>query len=112
MQRFGRVLRLRAGAEEEYERMHAAIWPEVLSAITCAGIRNYSIYRYGQWLFSYFELPGGFALEDIGRAWMQDAVCLRWERQMQTLQEPLPESSDGAWWVAMPEVFHAEGDER
>ena len=57
MQRFGRVLRLRGNAEAEYESLHAVVWAEVLEAITLAGICNYSIYRYHQWLFSYYELP-------------------------------------------------------
>ena len=39
----------------------------------------------------------------------QDKFCLQWEQQMQTLQEPLPESGVENWWVAMPEVFHWEG---
>ena len=40
---------------EEYERLHADVWPEVLSQIKKSNIRNYSIYRYGETLFSYFD---------------------------------------------------------
>jgi len=109
MQRYGRVLKLRSGMEAEYERLHAAVWPEVLMATSRAGIRNYSIYRYRQLLFSYFELPEGVTLEDVGRVCADSEECLRWEKLMQTLQEPLPESEDAAWWVAMPEVFHTDG---
>lgn len=106
MQRFGRVLRLREGAVDTYEREHAAVWPEVLAAIRRMGIVNYSIYRYGQWLFSYFELPDGLSIEEAGATIAGDPVCERWERYMQTLQEPLPESGELAWWVDMPEIFH------
>ena len=109
MQRFGRVLKLRTGAEAEYDRLHAAVWPEVLAAISRAGIRNYSIYRHHQWLFAHFELPEGTTLEQVGQVIARDESCQRWERQMQTLQEPLPESCGESWWVAMPEVFHWEG---
>lgn len=107
MQRFGRVLRLRPGAEAEYERQHAAVWPEVLQAIRESGIRNYSIYRYGPWMFSYFEMADGASLEEAGRVIAASEACGRWEKLMQTLQEPLPESTSGSWWVDMPEVFHA-----
>ena len=109
MRRYGRVLKVRAGAEAEYERLHAAVWPEVLTAISSAGIRNYSIYRYRHWLFSYFELPQGVTLESTGLVFAQSEACLRWENQMQTLQESLPESDGASWWVNMPEVFHSDG---
>ncbi len=106
VQRFGRVLRLREGAEAEYERLHAQIWPEVLKTIRRAGIRNYSIYRYGQWLFSYFELPEGVSLEDVGAVCTRSEACSRWEKEMHAFQEPLPESQGEVWWVPMKEVFN------
>ena len=77
--------------------------------ISRSGIRNYSIYRYRQWLFSYFELPEGMTLEQTGQSWVASEACLRWETLMQTLQEPLPESDGAGWWVPMPEVFHSDG---
>ncbi len=107
MQRFGRVLRLReGGAVAEYEKLHAVVWPEVLEAILQAGIRNYSIYRYDRWLFSYFELSDGITLEQAGAVFAHSAACKRWEERMQTLQEPLPESLGSNGWVPMKEVFH------
>lgn len=109
MQRFGRIVKLRTGGEAEYDRLHAAVWPDVLAVISSSGVRNYSIYRYRQWLFSYFELPEGMTLDDMGRMWMQNEACLRWENLVQTLQEPLPESGAAGWWVAMAEVFHCDG---
>jgi L-rhamnose mutarotase len=51
MARYARVLRLRAGAEDEYDRLHAAVWPEVLDAIRRMGIGTYSMFRYHRWLF-------------------------------------------------------------
>jgi len=108
MKRFGSVLRLREGAEEDYERYHAAVWPEVLAVIRQGGARNYSIYRYGRWLFSYFEAAVDFSPEDFSALYMASETCRRWEALMQTLQEPLPESGEGGWWVAMKEVFHAD----
>jgi L-rhamnose mutarotase len=105
MQRFGRVLRLKKGKEAAYERYHAAVWPEVLSALRKCGIRNYSIYRYGPWLFSYFELPDDISLKAAGKILAKSPVCAKWEKIMHTLQEPLPESGKDDWWVMMQEVF-------
>ena len=44
MQRMGMVLGLKPEKVEEYKRLHAAVWPEVLAMISACNIRNYSIY--------------------------------------------------------------------
>ena len=109
MQRIGHVLRIRQGKEEEYDRYHAAVWPEMLEALRDSGIRNYSIFRYHQWLFSYFELPDDLSLAEVMSAYADRDVCQRWEKIMRTLQEPLPESEPEAWWVPIPKVFYEPG---
>jgi L-rhamnose mutarotase len=113
MRRFGRVLRLRAGARDEYERYHREIWPEVAGVLAAIGIRNYTIFCYAdRWLFSYFELPDDADLAAIGAKAASSEACARWEKLMQTLQEPLPESASASggeavsWWVPMDELWH------
>ena len=44
MQRFGMVIKVRAEKLEEYKRLHAAVWPDVLKMIAECSSRNYSIY--------------------------------------------------------------------
>jgi len=105
MQRFGRVLRLQQGKELEYEKYHANVWPEVLAAIRDSGIRNYSIFRYQQWLFSCFELADDASLESIGKVFAACPACVEWEKLMHEIQEPLSESGKEDWWVPMKEVF-------
>lgn len=109
MQRFGRVLRLREGAESGYEKYHTEVWPKVLNSIRQTGIRNYSIFRYGRWLFAYFELPEDIKMEGVGKILANCEHCRRWEELMHTLQEPLPESQGESWWVPMQESFHFAG---
>ena len=60
MQRMGMVLGLKADKVEDYKRLHAAVWPEVLAKITDCNIRNYSIYlkEPENLLFGYFEYHG------------------------------------------------------
>ena len=55
MQRRARLVGLKPEAIEEYERIHTAVWPEVLAAIHACNIRNYSIFRFGNQLFAYYE---------------------------------------------------------
>lgn len=105
MQRYGRILKLKNGAEAEYERYHTNVWPEVLETIRKSGIRNYTIFRYKRWLFSYFELPAEIPLEDVARVTDASEACRKWEKIMHSLQEPLPESGPENWWVPMKEVF-------
>ena len=104
VRRFGRTALLRSGTEAEYDRLHAAVWPEVRAAIARVGIRNYSIFRHGQRLFSYFEVEAGCDLKNTTSALLADAACRNWEDAMQELQA---ESEDGGdWWKPMKEVFH------
>ena len=56
MERIGFVMRLLPGAEAEYRRRHAAVWPEMLAELQAAGARNYSIFLRGEDLFGYLEV--------------------------------------------------------
>lgn len=105
--RFGRTATLRPGAEAEYDRLHAAVWPEVLAAVERAGIRNYSIFRQGRRLFSYFEIPGSTDLAEVTRVLFDEPVCRRWEDVIQKLQKPPSDAVGAAWWTPMKEIFHS-----
>ena len=41
--------------EEEYERRHEAVWPEMLAALKEAGFSNYSLFRRGREVIAYAE---------------------------------------------------------
>jgi len=47
--------RLKPGAEAEYERAHAAVWPEILALLRDVGITEYLIFRDGLDLFHCVE---------------------------------------------------------
>jgi L-rhamnose mutarotase len=53
MRRFGQIIGLKPDQIEAYERLHAAVWPEVLATIAACNIHNYSIFRHGDLLFAY-----------------------------------------------------------
>ena len=44
MRRFAFKMYLKPGCEKEYEKRHAAIWPELVKMIKDQGVGNYSIY--------------------------------------------------------------------
>lgn len=48
--------RLKAGAEEEYDRVHAAIPADLDGALRAAGVRSWRIWRDGRELFHLVEV--------------------------------------------------------
>ena len=105
MQRYGSVIGLRAEKVEEYKRLHAAAWPEVLAMITACNMRNYSIYHKDGFLFSYFEYVGEDYAADMAKM-AADPVTQDWWKLCAPCQEPLATRAEGEWWAAMEEVFH------
>ncbi|RAZ91647.1 L-rhamnose mutarotase [Mesorhizobium hawassense] len=107
MQRMGMVLGLKPEKVEEYVRLHAAVWPDVLSMISTCNIKNYSIYlkRPENLLFSYFEYHGTDYAADMARM-AADPKTQEWWAVCMPCQEPLKTRKEGEWWATMDEVFH------
>lgn len=110
MKRYGSVIGLKADKVEEYKRLHAAVWPEVLKMISACNIRNYTIYlrklddgRYT--LFSYFEYTGADFAADMAKM-AADPVTRKWWGVCMPCQQPLADRREGEWWADMQEVFH------
>lgn len=107
MRRFGQVIGLRPECIEEYERLHAAVWPGVLATIHACNICNYSIFRHGTTLFAYFEYVGDDFAADMAKM-AADPTTQQWWAHTAPLQEPLPNRPPGDWWLTIPEVFHVD----
>jgi L-rhamnose mutarotase len=112
MKRYGSVVGVRPEKVEEYARLHAAVWPEVLRTIYDCNIRNYSIFLRRlpdgkQYLFSYFEYVGDDFDADMARM-AADPNTQRWWEACKPCHEPLADRASGEWWAAMDEVFHVE----
>ena len=107
MQRFGSVIGLKPENREEYERIHTDVWPTVLKQIAASNIRNYSIYRYGDLLFSYFEYVGNDYAADMAKM-AADPETQRWWAICEPMQSPVAERADGEWWATLPELFHVD----
>jgi L-rhamnose mutarotase len=107
MQRIAQVVGIKPDAIPEYERIHAAVWPEVLATIRACHIHNYSIFRHGTTLFAYFEYHGEDFAADM-RTMAADPKTQEWWRITDPMQEQLPGALPGEWWTRIPEVFHAD----
>lgn len=112
MKRYGMVIGLRPEKVEEYKRLHASVWPDVLRMIEQCNIRSYSIYLRtlddGQpYLFSYFEYHGSDFAADMARM-AADETTQRWWAVCKPCQKPLENRATDEWWAGMEEVFHAD----
>jgi L-rhamnose mutarotase len=112
MKRYGMVIGLRSEKIEEYRRLHAAVWPDVLKMIAACNIRNYSIYLRrlddGQhYLFSYFEYVGTDFAADMAKM-AADPTTQRWWSLCKPCQRPLTGCSKDEWWAGMEELFHQD----
>ncbi|MEX1296928.1 MAG: L-rhamnose mutarotase [Candidatus Limnocylindrales bacterium] len=67
---------LRPGTEEEYDRRHAEVWPEMVVAMHACGISNSTGFRRGTEVFYYAECDpdpvtcyGRLEPMDVNRRW-------------------------------------------
>ncbi len=112
MKRYGSVIEVRGDEVDEYKRLHAAVWDDVLEMIGRCNIRNYSIYLRqlddGKfYLFSYFEYVGDDFEGDMSKM-AADETTQKWWDVCKPCQKPLDTRADGEWWSDMEEVFHCD----
>jgi L-rhamnose mutarotase len=105
--RLASVIGLPAENAEEYERLHAEVWPKVLERLRASHMTNYSIFRMGELLFSYLEYTGD-DLDADNAAIAANEATQEWWAVCEPLQRPLPDRAPGEWWMAIPEVFHLD----
>ena len=112
VQRYGSVIGVKEEKLAEYKKLHAAVWPEILSMIEQCNIRNYSIYLHqlddgNYYLFSYFEYIGDDFKADMAKM-AADPMTQKWWDVCEPCQIPLKNRKEGEWWATMEEVFHSD----
>ncbi|WP_421914855.1 L-rhamnose mutarotase [Mesorhizobium sp.] len=109
MTRMGLCIGLKPEVIARYKEVHAAVWPEVLAAITAANIGNYSIFlrEPENLLFAYWEYTGEDFDADM-ELMKQNPSMREWWTICDPLQQPLETRAPGEWWARMePVFFHA-----
>jgi L-rhamnose mutarotase len=104
MHRIAFLMRIQPGTEEEYQRRHAQVWPQMLAELKAAGCHNYSIFLDGLRLFAYLEV------EDIDqyRAYLAASeVAAEWETHMSDILIREVDPATG-FPALLPEVFHLD----
>ena len=98
------LMTLKSGNEDEYEKRHNPIWPELQQVLKEHGVHNYSIFldRATDRLFAYAEIES----EELWQKIAETAVCRRWWSYMKELMLTNTDSSPQA--IDLDEVFHLD----
>jgi L-rhamnose mutarotase len=90
------------GREDEYQRRHNPIWPDLEEALARHGVRSYSIFLDPDTgdLFAYAEVES----EEQWQAIARTEVCWRWWHHMRELMPTHP--NDSPISKDLLEVFH------
>ena len=98
------LMTLKPGQQEEYERRHNPIWPELQELLRAHGVHLYSIFidRGNDKLFAYAEIES----EELWQKIAQTEVCRRWWAHMKDLM--LMNADDSPAVVELDEVFYLD----
>ena len=105
----GMVIRIAADRIDDYKRLHAQVWPEVLARLKVSGVRNYSIFlrEPENLLFGVWEYHGSDFKADM-EAIAADPATQQWWRLTDPCQVPLESRAAGEHWAPMAEVFRMD----
>ena len=107
IRRVASVIHLRPEAEEEYLKLHRAVWPGVLAALNRAHITNYSIFLRDGTLYAYYEYTGDDYEADMA-AIRDDPAMTAWCVLTEACQQPVDSAANGEGWADAEEVFHLD----
>lgn len=104
MEKYAFTMKLKPGFEQEYERRHDEIWPELASELKAAGISDYSIFLDPQSLvlFGVLKRSTAHAMDELpGKA-----IVKKWWAYMADIMDSNADNSP----VVQPlkKVFHLE----
>lgn len=101
MQRFGTLTKLKPNMAEQYQKLHDEIWHEVVVAASEANMRNFTIFRHGDYLFSYYEYIGECYEADMQKKNVLP-IMQKWHTACRACFEPI----EGELMNSMVEIFH------
>lgn len=98
------VMSVNPGSEQEYQRRHSPIWPELEQTLKAHGVHNYSIFLHPQTrqLFACVEIEDEARWDAIART----DICRKWWEHMQNVMPTNPDHSPQS--LELKEVFHMD----
>ncbi len=104
MKRIAFTMQLKPGYEEEYQRRHDEIWPELVALIKKAGLANYTIFLDAATLrlFAYVE-----ASDSYDPNWLPlQPIQQKWWAMMGDIMDTNPDNSPVV--IPLRELFHMD----
>jgi L-rhamnose mutarotase len=103
--RIGFVLKVKEELVDEYKGHHAAVWPEMLEALSRHGWHNYSLFmREDGLLFGYFETERSF--QDALDGMATEEVNSHWQELMAPYFEGIGGAHADESMVELEQVFY------
>jgi len=98
------VMSVNLGAEEEYEKRHNPVWPELEKVLKDHGVSNYSIFLHPETrqLFGYAEIEN----EEQWASIEATEICRKWWKQNVGIMPSNPDHSPVS--APLREVFHLD----
>jgi L-rhamnose mutarotase len=95
-------MKLFSGKEEEYQKRHDAVWPELEKLLKETGISNYSIFLDSEtnFLFGVLDVADPSALNNLP----SHPVMQKWWAYMKDIMESNPDNSPIS--IPLREVFY------
>lgn len=104
-QMFGQIGRLKPEKIDEYVKLHAAVWPDVLKMIKECNLENYSIFIKGDLVFAYFEYTGTDYAADMDKM-AADVTTQKWWGFTRPCFDKFNADSQEAFYEDMQSIFY------
>lgn len=102
MERLCFFINLVSGSEEEFDRRHREIWPEMTDAMSTAGYTNYTLFRRDTTVVGYAECVPGVA--SAGESMGATEIAVRWNESFGGIIESMADSEGNL--LRADEVWH------
>lgn len=91
MKQIAFTMKLYPGFEEEYERRHNEIWPELAELLKESGVTDYHIFldKETHTLFAFQQVTGQGTSQDLGNT----EIVKKWWAYMADIMETHPDNS-------------------
>lgn len=104
MEKYAFKMRITPGCEQEYQRRHDEIWPELVQLLRAAGVTDYSIHLDADTntLFGVLWRTDGHGMDQLP----EHPVMQKWWAHMADIMETKPDNEPVA--VPLKTVFHMQ----
>lgn len=102
---FGQVGLLKEEKIEEYVKLHAEPWPDVIKMIQECNLVNYSIFIQGKIVFSYYEYVGEDYAADMKKM-ENDPITQEWWKHTHPCFEMYAFNKKSPYYHNMKQIFY------